>query len=284
MIVVKLQGGLGNQLFQYAFGRNLSLLHRVPLKIDSSYLRMPNQSSRTYLLDAFAVEAPEATQAEIARYRSPIQKILDKVRPAASRRKIIEPAVFDPKIMARSDGYFDGHWQDERYFAENAETIRREITLKNKFGNAAQKASDLISSYGNSVSVHIRRGDYVSIQKIADVHGALPLSYYEQALQAMSAAFPDAHFFVSSDDIEWAKQHFPQKDGITFLSSPSLSIPEEFMLMSQCSHAIVANSTFSAWAAWLNENPGKKVIAPAHWFKDASRSRPPFIPSSWQTI
>lgn len=273
MIIVKLQGGLGNQMFQYALGRNLSLIHNVPFKIDSSYLRKPNQSRRTFLLDGFNIAATEATVAEIAQYRSTFQKVLDWLRPEPKRKKVLEHSPdFDPSLLKRSDGYFDGHWHNKKYFQANEQTIRKDFTLKNPFGASARETSEKIKSEHNATSLHIRRGDYVTISKIAAVHGTLPLSYYETACEIILDKNPDAHFFISSDDIAWSKANFPKNLPATFISSPEISECEELTLMSMCKHNIIANSTFSWWGAWLNTNSDKIVIAPKDWYHDPNRN------------
>lgn len=151
-------------------------------------------------------------------------------------------------------------------------------------GEKAAAVAAEIKCCKNPISVHIRRGDYVSIPKIANIHRLLPLSYYEGATQKMLEHNPDAHFFISSDDIEWAKENFPEDRLVTFVSSPEIPDYEELILMSLCRHHIIANSTFSWWSAWLNQNPQKVVIAPKQWFNDPNRGTGDLIPSSWLTL
>lgn len=285
MLIIKLHGGLGNQMFQYALGRNLSLLHGVTFKIDSSYLQKENQSARTLRIDGFKAVLEEATPAEIHDYCSPLQKLLDRVRPKSKRKKIIEREVgYNPRILKHANGYFIGHWNGERYFKASENTIRKDFELKKPFGTAAQKIAELIASEPESANIHIRRGDYASIPKIADIHGTLPLSYYETACDHILKKYPEAHFFISSDDIDWAKKNFPKNYPATFISSPEIPDYEELKLMSLCKHSIIANSTFSWWGAWLNQNPGKIVIAPKNWFIDRNRVIKDLIPPSWIQI
>ena len=265
---MKIHGGLGNQMFQYALGRNLSLLHGVPLKIDCSYLKIRNQSNRVLQLNGFKIQAVEATENEIKRYGSTFQKIADRIRPESKRKRALEQGgEFDSEILKRSDGYFDGHWQNELYFKAHEKIIREDFNLKNPFGPAAEAIARKIQSAKNPTSVHIRRGDYVTIKKIAEAHGTLPLTYYKTACDKILEKFPDASFFVSSDDIEWAKENFPKEYPATFISSPEISDCEELILMSLCKHNVIANSTYSWWSTWLNQNPEKTVIAPLVWKK-----------------
>lgn len=281
MIIVKVHGGLGNQMFQYAFGRNLSLVHAVPLRIDSSYLRAPNQSGRSPGLNALALSVPEATAEEIKAYLGMFPKLADRFRPPHARKHIRESQSFDTRLLRVADAYVEGHWQNEQYFRANKETVRRDFTLKNPLREGAQKALSRITASRNATALHIRRGDYVSIKKIADVHGTLPLSYYETAMKTVLAGFPDAHFFISSDDMAWVKTHFPKGFPISFLSEPSIADYEELVLMSLCKHQIIANSTYSWWAAWLNRNPEKIVIAPKNWFTDTTPEPKGLIPNTW---
>ena len=282
MIIIKLQGGLGNQMFQYAMGRSLSLRHKTLLKFDSSYLKSANQSGRFLEIDAFKIKIEETTKNEIARYCGTRPKIFDRLRRDNHKKHIIEtPDAFNPKIIEKSDGYFEGHWNSEKYFKDHENAIRWDFKLKNPLSPKAQEMQQEIANSKNAVSVHIRRGDYVSIQKIADVHGTLPMSYYETACDKILANAPDAKFFISSDDITWAKENFPKKYNATFLSSPELPNAEEMILMSACEHNIIANSTYSWWSAWLNQNQEKIVIAPKQWYRDPKKENPNLIPQSW---
>ena len=285
MIIIKLQGGLGNQMFQYALGRNLSLIHNTPFKIDLSYFEGQNQSGRTLRIDGFKTILSEATPKEINAYCSPLQKLLDKIRPESKRRRVVETEVsFNPQILKRAHAYFVGHWNNEGYFKASEQTLRKDFEMKKRFGSPAKKIAEQIASKPESVSVHIRRGDYVSIPKIAAVHRTLPLSYYEKAIKIILEKAPNAHFFISSDDINWARENFPKNYPTTFISSPEISDYEELMLMSLCKRHIIANSTFSWWGAWLNLNSEQIVVAPKEWFVDPKRAVKDLIPTSWIQI
>jgi len=284
MIIIRLQGGLGNQMFQYALGRSLSLIHNVPFKVDSSYLRNPNQSNRTLKLHHFNVKIIEATEGEIQTYRSPFQKILDKVRPQSQMKKVLDIGYFDEAILRRKDAYFDGTWVSEGYFKANEKIIQKDFSLHNQLSSASKAISGKILSEQNSISVHIRRGDYVTMQKVALTLGTLPLSYYIEATKKILETIPDAYFFISSDDIEWAKENLPIKNNVTFISSPEIPEYEELMLMSLCKHNIIANSTFSWWGAWLNQNPNKIVIAPKKWHIKEESSIKDIVPKTWLQI
>lgn len=272
-------------MFQYALGRNLSLIHGVPFKIDSSFLEKENQSARTLRINGYKTHLEEASQNEINAYRSSLQKILDRIRPPSKRKKVLETSpAFDAGVLERTDGYFVGHWNNEQYFKSSEQILRKDFELKKPFGEPSGKIAELIASEPESVSIHIRRGDYVSIPKIAAVHRTLPLSYYIEAMGKIIAQKPNAHFFISSDDIGWVKENFPKNYPVTFISSFDIPDYEELSLMSLCQHNIIANSTFSWWGAWLNQNPDKIVIAPKQWFNDSDRTIGDLIPTSWIQI
>jgi hypothetical protein len=274
MIIIRIHGGLGNQMFQYALGRNLSLIHGVPFKIDTSYLRTENQSGRSFLLDNFTTQCIEANPEEIQKHRSGWAKIIGKYVREKSPR-------FDPSILKRSDGYFDGHWNSEKYFKTSESVIRTDTCLKKPFDQSAEKIAREIAATEIPVSIHIRRGDYVSIAKIATRHGILPLSYYKEAMDKVAEKFPNAHFFIFSDDIAWTQGHFPKKYPLTFISDPSISACESLILMSKCVHHIIANSTYSWWGAWLNASTSKIVIAPEAWMNDPSIDTRDILPDPW---
>lgn len=283
MIIIKLQGGLGNQMFQYALGRNLSLIHGKSFKVDYSYLKIPNQSQRTLEIDGYNTMLEKASEKEILSYTSMPQKILDLVR---SNKKLIteKKYVFDPKILLLDDGYFSGHWNSEKYFKKNEATIREDFKLKKHFCEHAEIISKKIISSTNSVSVHIRRGDYAFIKKIADIHGILPISYYEHAMELLVSKLSNPIFFIFSDDIEWARTYFPKKYPLIFVSNSLIPNYEELILMSQCKNNIIANSTFSWWASWLNTNKEKIVIAPKKWFVTNIYTNEDLVQKDWIQI
>lgn len=282
MIIIKLQGGLGNQMFQYALGRNLSLLTGALFKIDSSYLRASNQSKRTLEIHAFDTRLMEATKEEIQTYTSTVQKILDRLRPESQKKKVLEHTnAFNQSILKRNDGYFDGHWNNEQYFVAHEAEIREDFRLKGTLTESALQIWKQITTHESSIGLHIRRGDYVSLGKVAATLGVLPLSYYENAMEYMTEKFPTAHFFVFSDDITWAEENLPKKYPLNFVSQENISNPEDLTLMSFCKHAIIANSTFSWWGAWLNGNPNKIVIAPKKWHVKEELNKGFTLPPTW---
>ena len=288
MIIIKLKGGLGNQMFQYACGRHLAQKNSDVLKLDLGWFQpggvAASDTVRPYALDAFAITAPIATDEDIARVRGPlfvlkaiVQKVLNKLWPVSSY-------VFDPRVLTRKgDVYLDGYFQSERYFKDSEPIIRKEFQLTNPLGAIAQNIAQEIES-SNSVALHIRRGDYVSNADASAFHGICPPDYYHAAIKEIGKRVQEPKYFVFSDDIEWAKADAGMPGHAVYVSQKDIADYEELFLMSKCKHAIIANSSFSWWGAWLNENPNKIVIAPKRWVADPNVNTADVAPGEWIRI
>lgn len=245
-VIVRLKGGLGNQMFQYAYGRNLALKQKAVLELDRSFLRrrfwqkMIGVTPRGYELEEFNIKAGFAK----------------------------------PDFRPRREGY----WQNEKYFKKIRPFLLREFTLK-KESEDFLKLKKLVRN-SSSVSIHFRRGDYVASLATNKYHGVLNLDYYMKAIKVINKRVKNSHFFVFSDDVEWVKKNFSIRKQITYISGDyALTNIEEMLLMSMCKHNIVANSSFSWWGAWLNKNPRKIVVAPKRWFMVKTDLQT--IPRSW---
>jgi len=281
---MKLEGGLGNQLFQYALGRALSSALSTELTLDTSYYK--TSPNRAYELDNFNIAARVADDDEIQRFLSPVSKIMDRFRNSYARLIIREQEefVFDERIRALKDGhYVVGYWQNERYFKSIERTLKKELNLTQPLSKLAGTWSEKIKTV-KSCSLHVRRGDYVTNKKIQRTHGNLPTAYYQKATELISKKRPGVEFFVFSDDIAWVKENLRLNVPLNFISDTEIKNTEALVLMSRCNDTIIANSTFSWWAAWLNENPLKTVIAPRQWFADASKDTSDLLPEAWVKI
>jgi hypothetical protein len=291
MIIVRVTGGLGNQFFQYAVGRSLSSRLGVPLKLDITHYE--NNPRRQYFLNNFNITGEIATQDEIKKIKPEniINKIAGKVL-GIENKYIFSTHVhnephyrFWPEALHLPDNSYldgDGHWQSYKYFTDIENTVRKEFTLKEPLpANADSLMKNIHDS--NSVSVHIRRGDYLAPknQKIFAVCGP---AYYEKALSLLKEKVPDATFFVFSDDLEFARDLSFPKDTVYIDEQFGLKDFQECVIMSMCKHTITANSTFSWWAAWLNQNPDKIVTTPKKWFVLDTHNSPDLIPKSWLEI
>jgi len=273
--IVKLQGGLGNQLFQYAFGRALELETGVPCLLDLQEYR---DSRRKLGLDHFQSKYTAAPPECRANYRTPRLKLKRQLKQILGIRFAIAATHFienghryDPSVFQKQPPcYFEGYWQSEKYFQKFAPAIRDELRFRDAGLFERHPLYERIRA-ANSVSVHVRCGDYVKKAKIRKkLHVCTP-GYYERAITAMRKRNPaeNPHFFVFSDDHDWVRKNLPSGADFTLVSSSTEY--EDLFLMSSCKNNIIANSTYSWWAAWLNPNAGKAVIAPDQWFTPAAK-------------
>jgi hypothetical protein len=292
VIIVRLKGGLGNQLFQYALGRRLAAAHRTNLKLDleeyqNGAEKRPNglaSFTRKVMLEHFRVSCEPATGAEADRFRDPYRysradiiargvRFVRKYQPGFRHPKshVRERAyTFDPAVLKAPDNcYLEGFWQTEKYFADVEEIIREEFLVRDRalVEYAENYLRPMRSHSRPLVALHVRRGDLAHAQETLGkpelVHGKpIGLDYISAAM----ACFPkDAAFLVFSDstkDLGWCRQNIR---GQNLFFAEGHTDMQDFVLMSRCDHNIIANSTFSWWAAWLNESPGRRVIAPREW-------------------
>jgi hypothetical protein len=285
MVIVKLAGGLGNQMFQYAFGKTIAHRQADLLKLDMSFF--DEQTLRRFELGDFDIqaEAAEARQTAQVRGRGLIRRLTNTISGGASIKWVREKGFeFDSSMsLLQGNLYLDGYWQSEKYFDSIADVIRREFTLKEKRGHVSRVAK-VISGAANAVSLHVRRGDYVENQSTNAFHGTCPLEYYSNAVALIKSRFGDAHIFVFSDEPVWARENLGLAAPVTVVSDGDLRPAEEMHLMSCCQHHIIANSTFSWWGAWLNEHPEKMVIAPKRWFSNLAIDTKDLLPERWIRI
>ncbi len=283
MIIVNLKGGTGNQLFQYAFGRHLAHKNNDTLKLDIGGLDRAVKAGdifRPFQLQAFNVIENIATAEEVERLRRPYGIASDGWRFFTNKVLRQNLITFKPsRLDLRGDVYLDGYWQSPRYFEAIRPLLLSELTLKTGFSApGAAYAADIAAC--TSVSIHVRRADYIHNQRTLRDFGLCERPYYEAALDHIRQQLDAPRFFVFSDDIEWVKQELPVGANAVFVKNPAISDTEELMLMSKCQHNIIANSSFSWWGAWLNQYPEKIVIAPTPWF-DRQTYDKDLLPTSW---
>jgi hypothetical protein len=290
MIIVKLMGGLGNQLFQYAAGRSLAHAKQTDFFIDPTFYdnQSGNIEKRNFALEAFNIKPAFATKTHLNRFDNPtlFLKATDKLRPYYRKRYYSEQHFhFDTNFFqASSSVVLVGFWQSEKYFQPISDVIRKEFTIT---GDLSDKTKDVKQAivHSNSVSIHIRRGDYVKNPETLRNHGVCEVEYYERAMKLISDSVSNPSYFVFSDDITWVKENLNVNGSVTFINhNDGAHAYEDMYLMSQCKHNIIANSTFSWWAAWLNNNENKKVIAPKKWFNEFKGDTKDLFPAGWMVI
>ncbi len=289
MIVVKLMGGLGNQLFQYAAGRCLSYLHKTELKLDLSFLNAPANDAytkREFALNVYKAPMPIASEAEVAKFTRPKGAVMSTLQ-----RKL--PILFSSVTVNESGNsfhkeffsypanvYLNGFWQSEKYFLQIREVLLSELQLKDPLSEGNKALASEISG-SNAVSLHIRRGDYVSNKNALEFHGICSLSYYQNAIEYVKHHKGEIKLFVFSDDLKWAQENFTQSN-VVFVSGNPAHV--DLYLMSLCKHNIIANSSFSWWGAWLNANKEKMVVAPKNWFAKPEMNSPDIYPPGWMLM
>lgn len=290
MIIIKIQGGLGNQLFQYALGRSLSLKLDTTLKLDLTAFE--TGKNRKYELDQFKVMTEIASKNEIKKFKSSRSLVLSRLSKYfpflyGKSAYISEKKYnFDPRVLnLPKNRYLEGYWQSEKYFCHNSELIRKELTFKNSATGANLATLKKISSKNSSICLHVRRGDYISDKITRNVFRSCDLKYYSKAINLFEKKITKPVFFVFSDDINWAKMNIKTTNKIYFFdnNSPDKSY-EDLRLMSECKNFIIANSTFSWWGAWLSQHDSKIVITPKHWFTDLKINTSDLCPKEWMRI
>lgn len=281
MIITKITGGLGNQLFQYAAGRALAEYHQTELKLDIT--DFSDYKIRNFDLDSFHPKYTFADKEEIKPFtnRSFFQKIRDRSAPFAQRRFNREAFFhYDTNFFKYTPPlYIKGYWQSEKYFINYKEFIKKELLFREKvIKNIKDK---VISSGGKTpVSIHIRKGDYQNADAL-HMHGILKNTYYKNAIAYINQKVINPEFYIFSDSVSLLKQDAFFKDFLIVSDNISHNHFEDLYLMSQCKHNIIANSSFSWWGAWLNNNPDKIVIAPKNWFNKGPKDTQDLYPEGW---
>jgi hypothetical protein len=279
MIITRLHGRLGNQMFQYAAGAALAAREGVPLAIDTRRAIHKNEGVLTRVFDLPLSDPAYLPPAQHARPLSHALWRLIGRRPRFRRERGLG---YNPAFETWGDhSYLHGYWQSETYFAPIAERIRKDFTFTPEMSALNREMATRIAAASQAVALHVRRGDYVALGASA----ACDQAYYNAALAAVTAGLEDVTVFVFSDDPAWARDNLdvPFNKVVVDFNGPE-SDYEDMRLMSLCDHNITANSSFSWWAAWLNRNPAKRVAAPARWVLNADQSNPDILPESWIAI
>lgn len=266
MIIIKIFGGLGNQLFQYSFGQYLSNTYGFKVYYDPQTVSDSKSfTNRDLEISKFSFEIPIAESDKRFNDTSLFWRIKRKFIqffPFLSNKFLIQkqPHDFPAKII---DGYYEGYWQLYQ-FPENIKShIQNHVQLND---SQLQKLDSIISDIQKniSVSIHIRRDDYINIEANAKIFQVCNMEFYHAAIQRMKDQFPNAIFYIFTQDTEWAEANFTGTEFIFVRGNTGI---EDMLLMARCKHNIIANSTFSWWSAFLNQNPEKIVIAPKQWYK-----------------
>lgn len=288
MIIVRLTGGLGNQMFQYAAGKAYAEKYGAELLLDISWYG--GQQLRNYELSCFSHTARIAPDDLLQKVVSPrLRPLLQLTRRFGIFTDRIplfmEPHFhYCPELQKTPPPiYLVGAWQSEKYFNRISSEIRNDFSIKASLNPANESILSKIREATDAVALHIRRGDYVSDQETNATHGVCSPKYYHEAIARIADRVPSPHFFVFSDDMKWVKSNFSTAPHpmTTVDVNDSESGHWDIMLMAACNHHIIANSSFSWWGAWLGDHKNGIVCAPKRWFADETHNTEDAIPDRW---
>lgn len=283
-VVVGLSGGLGNQMFQYAAGRALAHRLNCPLELDLSWFQ--GRAERQFALSPFNIQAktrvawpglPAALQMQVSR-------ISRRWLPTIMGVQVLREQHFHhcPEFAAlEAPRYLEGYWQSERYFLGIRIELLSDFSLCQPMPSACHALADDIRG-GDSICVHVRRGDYVINPVAARTHGTCSLDYYRAGVRELSEGLDNPRCFVFSDDPDWVKASLRLDCPMTVVDvNGPADAHLDVALMAACHHFLIANSSLSWWAAWLGTHPEKKVMAPARWFLVPDKNTADLLPSAW---
>lgn len=294
MIIVKIEGGLGNQLFQYAFARGVSSRLKTEFRIDKSPFDIYYKFHK-YALDNFNIKGALAKDSDFfgfiwfKRQHKLFTFFYNHLR---FRKKLLpfyfreQTFHFDPSVFSRDNTYFEGYWQTEKYFKDLEAELQDELTINKPMSEYSKEILEKIKG-STAVSIHVRRGDYVTgstVSNVPHIYGTCSMDYYKNAIEYITKRVPAPHFFIFSDDYDWSVENFKSLNYPTIcIHNGSDKNYEDLILMSNCKHNIIANSSFSWWGAWLNRNKEKIVIAPQKWFNapKPGTNTDDVVPETW---
>lgn len=285
MIYSRLFGGLGNQLFQYAAGRAASLRCGTQLVLDARLA--PPGSHWAYALDHFNIQARVAAPADLPPGKD--QRLKYAMWRAFGRnpKLLREKGLGYQEAVAHApdNSYLHGYFQSERYFANQRETLDTELCITTPPDTQNAEFAAQIAEGGHSVSLHMRRGDYLGASKASATYATCDEAYYLRALKFLSKDVPDFKVFVFSDDPNWVRENLSLPYDVTAVghNGPEKHY-EDLRLMSCCNDHVIANSTFSWWGGWLDRRDGARVVGPAKWFNAAKLANPDILPKRWKAL
>lgn len=274
MVIIKISGGLGNQMFQYALYRKMVCLGK-DAKLDLSFYQN-DRYGRELKLNIFEITYKEASEKECRKLGECTYTAFDKLRRKITgykRSYYLEDLDkgFQPEIFDKENIYLDGYWQCEKYFADIRELLLKEFQFPQKISSYSCKILEEIEKCP-AVSIHVRRGDYLTEENKKIYGNICTREYYKNSIDWFRKHIRTPYFFLFSDDIEWTKKNIWEPGMKIVEKAKDKKDYEDMFLMSKCKHHIIANSSFSWWGAWLNAYENKLVIAPGKWFQNHQAS------------
>lgn len=279
MIIVQLMGGHSNQMFEYAAARKLALKHNTELYLDLEWFKHMEgvKSPRDYELGGYNLAGKIYTGSLLQRLKKKLAHV----------QYYEDSQVYDPSVGALGPNiYLHGYFQSEKYFKDIRSTLLQDFSYKAPPNRANSELLRKINEDPVATSLHIRRGDYAKDAETNARHGVAGLEYYREALKHLKKQVKDPTLYIISNDPAWCRENLKLDAKMIFVDNndDTAGGAEDMRLMRACKHNIMANSSFSWWGAWLNENPDKIVIAPKKWFNDASINTSDLLPDEWVSL
>ena len=283
-------------MFQYAAARRLAYIRNTPVRLDVSWFNNIENidTPRRYELHVFNIKEDFALSEEVENFKRipkgvfsrAFKKLTSPVSASNHSTWIRERHFhFDSAILKLPDNvYLEGYWQSEKYFLDSEGIIRKEFTVRTEPGEMNRQIAEIIKNT-ESISVHVRRGDYVTNTTTSQYHGSCSIDYYREAVGKVVSQVQHPHFFIFSDEPDWVRENLKLPFPVTYIDHNGADKAcEDMRLISLCKHHIIANSSFSWWGAWLCANPDKTVFAPKKWFNKPEMNTADLLPGSWHKI
>lgn len=272
-------GGLGNQMFIYAFYLRMKRQY-ADTRIDLSDM-VHYQAHNGYKLHRIFPDLPQDEFCINQKAKKVIEFLFFKTILERHQRQDSLTPFFGRRLWPLV--YFKGFYQSERFFADIAEDVRRAFTFRPELAcEKTRRLLAVIDADPTAVSIHVRRGDYLQPSVWRNTGCVCNTAYYHDAVAAVVRRVADAHFYVFSDDIGWTTANLRLSNATYVDWNHAQDSWQDMMLMSHCRHNIICNSTFSWWSAWLNRHPDKVVAAPGRW--SALAEMPNICPADWLRI
>jgi hypothetical protein len=280
LVVARLTGGLGNQLFQYAAACGVAHATGGAAALDITEYA-DGSGTHAHVLDRFGLDMPVVTgtsfDPQFATAIIPAQDGLARIgRPGDVRLPVYREDTyeFEPALKSwQGSAYLYGFWQSWKYFDDVAGALRARLKIPTRYRELSDAAGT-----SDTVAVHVRRGDYLTGQRLA-AFGICEPAYYDAAMALLRRRLAKPHFHVFSDDPPWCRRHFTGAD-VSVVSVDGGDATDDLAAMAHCRHHIVANSSLSWWGAWLGGGEGAIVVAPMPWYSQSPRARD-LIPDHW---
>ena len=280
-VVVRLLGGLGNQMFQYAAAR--AVAHHSGAQVLLDLRAFESYNLRKPELHRWRIEASEASNRDLRPYPAGALRLSGRFRRlGALTRCYFEPSLaFHGVLFSRKAPlHLNGYFQSEKYFSQIRPLLLKEFMPARPMSVENRRISEEAAAT-NSVSMHMRRGDYLSDARNLAVHGACDAGYYKRAIDTLLSTTGNATYFLFSDDMDWVRRNITVPGRAIYVEGNQADPEMDIHLMSVCRHNICANSSFSWWGAWLNSNENKTVIAPVRWFATDRHDAADLVPPQW---